>query len=448
MDNQRFHAYRHDLNEDPAGAYDTENRDGVYSYSKRTHQENPAHKNSVKSSKRGYSLSLSLIGLLLVAAFLLSNSGVFDGGTYFNPKNYSHESPSNHTVVAESAKNDKHMSVYSAAARNDAKAMSITDISKVGKPSVVAISTEKNINLNAYFKIPMPVSGSGFFISEDGYIATNNHIIEGANNIKVHTDSGDFYDAELVGADPYSDLAVIKVKARDNEKFPAVNFGKSADLEVGELAVAIGNPAGILEGSVTAGIISALERTIDIGGLELKVLQTDAAINSGNSGGALFNSYGEVIGVNTAKLSGGRGGSFEGISFAIPSDVAWPILEELILHGEVVSRVQLGIVGRGFGADFARLYNIADRPGVLVSEVLKDSSADKAGILPGDFIVELDGKVTDSIEAVNNMKKNWAIGDTIEVVYFRKGEKVTSEMTLEGVPTKEEVEAKETESEL
>lgn len=447
MDNERFHAYKHGLSKNSPEAYNTENRDGVYSFSHSIDKGKSEQENLEKSRKRGYPLSLGIMSLVLVFTFLLTNSAIFGGASIFKPENATQVSSNYHTVAAEVAKNDKHMSVYSAAVREDEKAMSITDISKVGKPSVVAISTERSVNINAYFRIPMPVSGSGFFISEDGYIATNNHVIEGSNSIKVHTDSGDLYDAEVIGADPQSDLAVIKIEAREKEKFPAVKFGKSSDLEVGELAVAIGNPAGILEGSVTAGIISALERTIDIGGLELKVLQTDAAINSGNSGGALFNSYAEVIGVNTAKLSGGRGGSFEGISFAIPSDVAWPILQELILHGEVVSRVQLGIVGRGLSGDFARLYNIADRPGILVSEVLEGTSADKAGILPGDFIVELDGKVVESIDAVNNMKKYWTIGDTIEIVYFRKGEKVTSEMTLEGVQI-EEPEVKETESEL
>lgn len=447
MENHRFQAYPSEDHSPQPNIYATERENGVYTYKA---QPRPESRNIGSHKRPGQlkhilALFLIVVGLVSILGLLWQNRGLEN-----ELASRMSALPAS-SVNAEPASPDsnKALSLYHAAVREDTSrpALPITEIAKLGKPSVVAISTEKAVPVNFYFELPMPVAGSGFFISEDGYIATNNHVVENASNIKVHTDNGELYEAEVVGTDPLSDLAVIKIKLHKDETFPAVNFGKSSELEVGELAVAIGNPSGTLEGSVTAGIISALERTINIDGLELNVLQTDAAINAGNSGGALFNSFGEVIGINTAKMSGGRfGDSFEGLSFAIPSDYALPILQDLMKHGEVVSRVQLGIAGRGFDKDFARQYRLADRPGVFVVEVVENSSADKAGLEAGDFIVEIDGKAVDSVSSIENMKKNWAPGDTVELIYFREGVKQTTHMTLEAGPQKAAEETEPTET--
>lgn len=453
MENQRFHAYQPEDDSPRQNIYSTEQENGVYTFKGKTSTEQAklSPQKRAPKIKQVLALFLIVVGLFSLVGLLWQNHGLQQ-----ELESRMSALPAA-TVSAESAgaqpSADKHLSLYSAAVRDDTerKPLQITEIAKLGKPSVVAISTERAVSINFYFEVPMPVAGSGFFISEDGYIATNNHVVEDASNIKVHTDDGQLYEAEVVGTDPLSDLAVIKIEPHKHESFPAVKFGKSGDLEVGELAVAIGNPSGTLEGSVTAGIISALERTINIDGLELNVLQTDAAINAGNSGGALFNSFGEVIGINTAKLSGGRSGdSFEGLSFAIPSDYAVPILQDLMEHGEVVSRVQLGIAGRGFDKDFARQYRLADRPGIFVVEVVDDSPAAKAGLEAGDFIVEIDGKAVYSVSSIENMKKNWAPGDTVEVIFFREGEKQSTNMTLEAAPqmSEEETEPSETDQDF
>lgn len=326
----------------------------------------------------------------------------------------------------------KHYSVATAATkrRGNQEPLSIVDISKKGLPSVVAITTERSMDIG-YFQTVTPVAGSGIILSEDGYIATNNHVVKNAKSIQVHLSSGDLYEAELVGADELSDLAVIRIKPRNNEKFPAAELGDSDQLEVGELAVAIGNPSGTLEGSVTAGIISALERSINVGGLEMNVLQTDAPINSGNSGGALLNSYGEVIGINSAKLSSDGSTVFDGIAFAIPINYAKSILENLREYGYVKDRVFLGISGREVSSDTARYYGLSDYAGILIERVVKGGSADEAGIRAGDFMVEFNGRNVRSVHEINNQKRELKVGDEVPVLIYRNGHKKSLTMVMQ-----------------
>ncbi|MDO5016059.1 MAG: trypsin-like peptidase domain-containing protein [Eubacteriales bacterium] len=436
--NEKFYRPSHPQGSRSTNTYNTQNHNGVYCV------DGDEHRSADNKKSKRSALQQVLTVILIVVALISVITLRFENKSLNERLDKEIKAQADTSALLEASRemrqpekktaSEKHMSVYSAAVKEDSEreTLSITEIAKTGKPSVVAISTEKAVPFGYYFEAVMPVAGSGFFISEDGLIATNNHVVEGANNIKVHTDDGYLYEAQIVGNDPVSDLAVIKIEPQNGETFPAVIWGDSDDLEVGELAVAIGNPSGTLEGSVTAGIISALERTIEIGDLELNVLQTDAAINAGNSGGALFNSYGEVIGINTAKLSGDGNTNFDGIAFAIPSNYATSILEDLSQHGKVTSRVLLGITGRGFDTDFARRYRLADRPGILISSVLKGSSADKAGLAAGDFLVEIDGQATDSIATVNNMKKYWTIDQEVDVVYFRNGEKAETKMILQG----------------
>lgn len=437
---EKYYSPNRPNNERDSNTYNTSKKDGVYCL-----MDEPQKSKQKKNRKTGFSQVLSALLIIVALVSIISLSWENRSlsrrlETSLLAQEQSQDYAKN--ALQPASQTNKHISIYSAAVNEsqDREPLTITEIAKVGKPQVVAISTERPVMFGLYFEAMMPVSGSGFFISEDGYIATNNHVVEGARNIRVHTDAGMLYDAEIVGVDPASDLAVIKIEAHEDERFPVVNWGNSDALEVGELAVAIGNPSGTLEGSVTAGIISALERTIQVGDLELNVMQTDAAINAGNSGGALYNSFGEVIGINTAKLSGRGSSSFDGIAFAIPSNYAISILEELSVHGEVKSRVQLGIMGRGLDADFARRYNLADRPGILISSVLEGSSADEAGLMAGDFLVELDGRAADSIPAVNRMKKQWVIGEEIDVVYFRDGTRFSTTMILQGIDGETEFE--------
>ncbi|MDW7657741.1 MAG: trypsin-like peptidase domain-containing protein [Bacillota bacterium] len=304
--------------------------------------------------------------------------------------------------------------------------LTIMEIAAQGKPAVVAITTEMTVT-DMFGQVYRPTaSGSGFIITDDGYIVTNNHVIEGAETITVVLDNDDAYPAILVGTDPSNDVAVIKI---EETGLPTVFLGNSDDLLVGELAVAIGNPLGELSGTVTAGIISALDREITLssssGTQKMNLLQTDAAINSGNSGGALFNSFGEVIGINTAKNTGT---GVEGLGFAIPIDHAEPIIESLIQYGYVRGRPKIGITARNISAQMAEYYKLTE--GIYIVEIENGSAAAEAGLRAKDIIITANGEETLTIEALNAVKNKLKPGDTITLTVVRDGREMTIVLTL------------------
>jgi len=318
----------------------------------------------------------------------------------------------------------KSFSLESSAARSDTdrEALSITQIVAQGKPAVVAIDTETTVATPFGRNSVIPSAGSGFIISADGYVVTNHHVISGAQSVQVTLDNGDTYKASLVGSDPANDIAVLKIDGAD---LPTVQLGDSSDLEVGELAVAIGNPLGQLSGTVTAGIISALDRTITVDGQDMMLLQTDAAINAGNSGGALFNSFGEVIGINTAKNSGS---GIEGLGFAIPIDHAEPIIEQLIEKGSVPEPPRIGIYTQDVTAEMAQQYDLPE--GVYVVQVGEGSPAAAAGIQRGDVIIAINGQETLTTSAINAVKNSLQAGDTMNLTIIRDGEKLEIPVVL------------------
>ena len=299
---------------------------------------------------------------------------------------------------------------------------------KVG-PSVVGIVNKQTVN-TWYGASEQEGSGSGIIISEDGYIITNSHVIESANNIKVVLSSGEEYTATVVGEDSKTDLAVIKIDAKG---LTAAELGKSSELQVGELAVAIGNPLGLeFQGSVTQGIISALNRTVNVDGRQYTLIQTDAAINPGNSGGPLVNKYGQVIGINSVKISSS---DTEGMGFAIPMDVAAPIIDELINKGYVSGRPQIGIGTRDITQTMSTYYNMPQ--GVYVLTVSSGSGAEKAGISVGDIIVTADGKTVTSTDELNDIKDTHKAGEVIKLGVVRSGKTINVDVTLgEEKPTK------------
>ena len=268
--------------------------------------------------------------------------------------------------------------------------------------------------------------GSGFIISEDGYIMTNHHVVEQASEIIVRLNDRRELEAELVGADDRTDLALLKVEA---DGLPTVDTGASSDLQVGEWVLAIGSPFGF-EYSVTAGIISAKGRSLPTENY-VPFLQTDVAINPGNSGGPLFNLDGEVIGVNSHIYS--RSGGFQGISFAIPIELAMEVAEQLRSGGEV-SRAWLGVVIQDVTRDLAESFGM-DRPeGALVAQVLPDSPAAKAGLEPGDVIVEFNGRDIPSSGSLPPIVGRAGVGSTAPVVVLRDGERRSIDVTLEQLP--------------
>lgn len=423
--------------------YDTRELNGVYQYQGREQE-------AVRQSRAGVWLrGLSFFLFLIVGLFLLA--GFFAKGYLLNSgTRASLESeravrqtlatmsqglplaPAVATPVKAPAEAGKHFSIFDAAKRRDGQkeAMSVMAIARERRPSVVAITTERAASPGLFQAVLPSVAGSGFIISAEGHIATNAHVVEEAKRITVHLDDGSLYAAELLGKDPLTDLAVIKIAPKEDERFVPVVFGDSSSLVVGELAVAIGNPSGTLQGSVTAGIISALERHITVGGREMTVLQTDASINAGNSGGPLINSFGEVIGVNSAKLQGDGRRVFDGIAFAVPINHAKPVLEDLILHGYVKNRVHLGLYSEFIDAHVAEYYRIAQSSGLLISSVLPDSASEEAGLQRGDFLDSFNGQQIETALSIENAKRGLKPGDTVPFTFYRKGRRYERSMTL------------------
>lgn len=303
----------------------------------------------------------------------------------------------------------------------------VVAVAKIAGPSVVGVSV-------TYYEPSMfgqlsqgESEGSGIVYSEDGYIITNYHVIEDALSssnaiVKITLSDEKEYEAKIVGTDEVTDLALLKIDATG---LTPATFGKSSELEVGELAVAIGNPLGQeFAGSVTVGYVSALNRTITTDGRTYHVIQTDAAINQGNSGGALVNAKGEVIGINTVKINDT---SVEGLGFAIPIDDALKIIEELKTSGKIV-RPYLGIYGIDLDETTARRNKLVE--GIYVYQLGSDSPAAQAGIQKGDIIVEFDGQTVTSVQELNNIKNQKQIGDKVKIKVYRSGEYKEGDVTL------------------
>lgn len=323
-----------------------------------------------------------------------------------------------------------------------------TELAKRLSPSVVNISTAQTIEIDTSeakpFEEGSPLErfndffggrndrdgrvskslGSGFVIDDQGHIVTNNHVIEGADLIEVSFPNGDTFEATLIGRDPATDIAVLKIETGGD--IPAVPWGDSDTAEVGEWVIAIGNPFGY-SGSVAAGIISARNRDISSGNYD-DFIQTDVAINKGNSGGPLFNMDGEVIGVNTAILSP-TGGSV-GISFSVPAELAQSIATQLIEFGET-RRGYLGVRPQRVSNAIARSYGLDKAQGALVKSVVKDSPADKGGLERGDLILSLGGKPLEASRLLSRRVAEAEIGKPLKIEILRKRKKRTLTVEIE-----------------
>ena len=267
---------------------------------------------------------------------------------------------------------------------------------------------------------PKQGSGSGVIISNDGYIVTNNHVVGFADNIKVTLSDGKEYKATKIGTDPATDLAVIKIEGRD---LPLLKYGKSSDLRIGEWVLAVGNPFSYLKSTVTAGIVSAVGRDLDIIKGEKTIeefIQTDAAVNPGNSGGALVNLKGELIGINTAIAT--PTGVFAGYSFAIPSDLVRTVVKDIIEKGgDIDRRISLGIAGYDVEQDVIEKFELDIDFGFYIDEVERGSAANLAGILPGDVVVELEGEKVESFDTIKDKMNRLKVGDQINMKVRREG---------------------------
>jgi len=312
---------------------------------------------------------------------------------------------------------------------------SIAEIAKKVGPSIIGIRmTVGNPQSRSYGtnQASAQVEGSGIIISQDGYIMTNYHVVQYADpkgnsssntTLEVFLPDKRQAKAKFIGGDSKNDLAVIKI---DLKNLPVAELGDSSKLAVGDQAIAIGNPLGMeFAGSVTVGVISALNRQVDAVNTSMNLIQTDAAINPGNSGGALVNSQGQVIGINSIKISQT---GVEGLGFAIPINDVKPIVDQLIMFGYIKGRLSIGITGQQITDIIARQYGL--QIGIYVMDVTKGSGADIAGIQKDDILINLDGKEIKTIQDLDNVMKGHKVSDTVSVTIVRQGVKKVLQLTF------------------
>jgi serine protease Do len=402
----------------------------------------------IRQRFRGKGLTLLMFGVVLIAATAIGNAIGYQLGQR------------NSVVIP---------TVRASNGANDVVSMttSFAPIVRNAQPAVVSITSTKVVKtpsadegLSPFFNDPMfrqffgdgpsrrgtrpgqPSErreqglGSGVIVSPDGYILTNNHVIEGANDIKVYLSDKRELTARLIGADPKTDIAVVKIDAKN---LPTLAIADSSQAQVGDIALAIGNPFGIGQ-TVTMGVISATGR----GNLGIEdyedFIQTDAAINPGNSGGALINASGQLIGVNTAILS--RAGGNQGVGFAVPSNLAREVMSQLLKSGKV-SRGYLGVIIQPVTSDIAKAFNLADARGALIGEVSADSPAAKAGLAQGDVITELNGARVDDSRELRLKISQLAPGSTVKLKVVRDGAARDLDIALGELPNEKETASNE-----
>ena len=304
----------------------------------------------------------------------------------------------------------------------------VQEITKEARPSVVEIKTESVSSDSWMQQYVTQGAGSGVIITSEGYIVTNNHVIEGASKITVTTSDQQEYDAELVGTDPITDIAVLKIKA---EGLTPATYGNSDQLSVGDMAVAIGNPLGELGGTVTAGIISALDRELAIDGKTMTLLQTDSSINPGNSGGGLFNGDGQLIGIVVAKSSGS---DVEGLGFAIPINKAADVAQQILENGYVSGQPSTGMSyteSSGQSSTMDRLFNNGQSTTYVYIAAVDGTNAQKAGFQKGDMVYAVDGTEITSFNTLSSIVTSHSVGDKLKFTIVRNGQKMDLTLTLE-----------------
>ncbi len=360
---------------------------------------------------------------VLALSFIGATAGMWMYHTYFNPvkKIYiEQEKKAVRTAEQEILHSDR----YNLSLRTSAPTDFI-DAAGLSREAVVSIRSLKAVNDPSYNNTFNASNGSGVIIASDGYIVTNNHVIEGSDQIEVVLNNKKEYTAELVGRDPSTDLALLKIEVRD---IPFLSFGNSDSLSVGEWVIAIGNPFR-LQSTVTAGIVSAKGRNINIlenFGIE-SFIQTDAAVNPGNSGGALVNTHGELIGINAAIMT--YSGKYEGFSFAIPSNLAKKIVIDLKEHGSV-QRGWLGVSIIELNSSTADRLGLKEVQGVYLNGLTDEGSAEEAGLKRGDVMLEVNNFPTPTVPAFMEQIARYRPGDVVKITFIRGGVKQIIEAVL------------------
>lgn len=381
------------------------------------HSANAKPPKAKKPKKQRKPISRGGIAIALAVTMVFSCGLGFGGGYFANKVNTSTSGSLNITKTSNSG--------TTTTASSTSKANSTSEIVKKTADSVVEISTESVVTGSFAQQYVQQGAGSGVIISQDGYILTNNHVINGANSVKVRLRDSTEYDATIIGSDSDNDIALLKVNATG---LSPATFGDSNSLAVGDYVVAIGNPLGELGGTVTDGIISALARKVTIEDTQMTLLQTNAQVNPGNSGGGLFNANGELVGIVNAKQSATE---VEGIAFAIPINNVLDILSDLKKYGYVTGKVDLGIDFTDITSDETAFYYGVNQTGCYVLSVDSGSNAEKAGVTRGDLVTKVNDTDVSSSSDITAALEKAEVGDTVTFTVSRRGTSKTISFVLE-----------------
>ena len=311
------------------------------------------------------------------------------------------------------------------------KQMTMSEVYASNVNSVVSINVSATSTNYFGQTVQTAASGTGFLITEDGYILTNHHVVNGASSVSVTLYNGESYDAKVIGSDEDYDIAVLKI---DVTGATPVVLGDSSKLAIGESVAAVGNPLGELTFSMSEGIVSCVNRAINVDGTPFNMIQVDCSINPGNSGGPLFNSYGEVVGIVSAKYSSYSNTTVEGIGFAIPINDVVSLVKDIMTNGYVTNKAYMGITPQTMTAQMAQQYRYDVTEGVFVCSVDPDSAADKAGLKLGDVITKMDDKDIASYEDLVAAKKSYSAGDTVTLTVYSEGKTIEVELTFDAAP--------------
>ena len=406
-ENNLYHySYRKGNEYDPNVPIDTKN-----------YADEPSDQNRGSGKKKG-GATAKIVALALVCALV---GGLVGAGAS------SAAAKVNHTSIQIS---DREVAQVQTVKVDGKTQMTMPEVYASNVNSVVSINVSATTN---YFgqSVQTAASGTGFFITQDGYILTNYHVVKGASTVQVTLYNGETYDASVIGGDEDYDIAVLKI---DVTGATPVVLGDSSKVAIGESVAAIGNPLGELTFSMTEGIVSCVNRAVNIDGTPFNMIQVDCSINPGNSGGPLFNSYGEVVGIVSAKYSSYSNTTVEGIGFAIPINDVIAMVEDIMTDGYVTDKPYIGITPQNMTAQMAMQYRYSVSEGVFVCSVDPDSAAQKAGLQMGDVITKLGDTAISDMNDLNAAKKAYRAGDTVTLTVYRGGETIEVPLTFDAVP--------------
>lgn len=423
-DENNLYHYTYSKDNQPGG------NSNYYSYSSQPVTPPPAEPKQAKKKRFG----LKTVALALVCALL---GGVVGGGIVWGADHLN----TRQTTVNVSNRPATEVVIQTVDGKNQ---MTDAEVYAANVNSVVSINVTGTSGYNFFGQPTQTASaGSGFILTKDGYIATNYHVVEKADTVKVTLYNGDEYEARYIGGDREYDLAVIKVEATDLQP---VTLGDSDTLNVGDHVLAIGNPLGELTFSMSGGMVSSVDRAINVDGTPFNMIQTDASINAGNSGGPLFNSYGEVVGIVSAKYSSSSSGaSVEGLGFAIPMNDVFAMIQDIMTNGYITNKPYLGITGGSMTKEMASQYRYDVSTGVFVYSVEEGGAAHRAGLKMGDVILKIDDNKIETMEDLTVVKKQYSAGDTVTVTLYREGAETTLELTWDAVPEEQQASIEEPE---